>query len=113
MKEGGAVSFYYAGFLISSSRLSNNTLFATNYDTFANSAGWAVSDSSTFTISTVKLGEDNLVEGLRNGLIGVKGGDECYVMFSGKHGFGKKKITGIPSNSALAYRLWIKSVSNN
>ena len=113
MKEGGAVSFYYAGFLISSSRLTNSNLFATNYDTFANSAGWAVSDSSTFTISTVKLGEDNLVEGLRNGLIGVKGGDECYVMFSGKHGFGKKKITSIPSNSALAYRLWIKSVSNN
>lgn len=113
LEEGGAVSFYYAGFFISSSNLSNSNLFATNYDTFANSAGWAVTDSSTFTISTVKLGEDNLVEGLRNGLIGVKGGDECYVMFSGKHGFGKKKITSIPSNSALAYRLWIKSVSNN
>ncbi|MBQ6185258.1 MAG: FKBP-type peptidyl-prolyl cis-trans isomerase [Bacteroidales bacterium] len=113
LQEGGAVSFYYAGFHISSSRLSNSNLFATNYDTFANSAGWALSDSTVFKISTIKLGEDKIVEGLRNGLIGVKGGDECYVLFSGKHGFGKRSMAGIPSNSALAYHLWIKSVSNN
>ncbi|MBQ8060442.1 MAG: FKBP-type peptidyl-prolyl cis-trans isomerase [Bacteroidales bacterium] len=113
LEDGGAVSFYYAGFYINSTRLNNSNLFATNYDTFANSAGWALSDSSSFTISTIKLGEDDLVEGLRNGLVGVRGGDECYVLFSGKHGFGKRGIAGIPSNSALAYHLWIKSVSND
>ena len=58
LEDGGAVSFYYAGFYISSTRLSNSNLFATNYDTFANSAGWSVSDSTAFTISTLKLGED-------------------------------------------------------
>ena len=113
LKEGGAVSFYFAGLYISGSRLSNNNIFATNYDTFANSIKWNVIDSSAFKILTVNLAEDDVVEGLRNGLIGVKGGDECYVMFSGKHGFKKKKVANVPIGAALAYHLWIKSVSNN
>ena len=113
LKEGGAVSFYYAGFFISSSRISNSNLFATNYDTFANSVKWTVTDSTSFDIRTINLAEDDIVEGLRNGLIGVRGGDECYVLFSGKHGFGKKKFANIPSRSALAYHLWIKSVTND
>ena len=113
LREDGAVSFYYAGFYISSSKISNSNLFATNYDTFASSARWAITDSSAFDIKTVSLAKDDIVEGLRNGIIGVKGGDECYVLFSGKHGFGKKKIGNIPARAALAYHLWIKSVTND
>lgn len=111
--DNGAVAFYYAGFYITSRSLSNNTLFATNYESFANSAKWAVSDSAAFNIATIRLGEDEIVSGLRDGLVGVKGGEECYVLFNGKGGFGKKKIANIPSNAALAYHLWIKSVSND
>lgn len=113
LREGGAVSLYYAGYYINSGSLSNGNVFATNYDTFAESISWAVSDSSAFAIQTIDLAEDNLVEGLRNGLIGVKGGEECYVLFSGKYGFGSRIVGTIPRNSALAYHLWIKSVSNN
>lgn len=113
LREGGAVSFYYAGYFISSGSLSPGNVFATNYDTFAESIGWTVSDSTTFAIQTVDLSEDDLVEGLRNGIIGVKGGEECYVLFSGKLGFGSRIVGTIPRNSALAYHLWIKSVSNN
>ena len=113
LREDGAVSFYYAGFYISSTKIGNNTLFATNYDTFASSARWSVTDSSAFDIKTVNLAKDDIVEGLRNGLVGVKAGDECYVLFSGKHGFGKKKIANVPARAALAYRLWIKSVTND
>ena len=40
-------------------------------------------------------------------------GEECYVLFSGKLGFGSRIVGTIPRNSALAYHLWIKSVSNN
>ena len=93
-------------------RMSSN-VFATNNESFASSIKWALSDSTSFDIMTVKMGEDDIVEGLRNGLVGVKGGEECYVMFNGKHGFGKKKISNIPANSALAYHLWIKSVTND
>ncbi len=113
LREGGAVSFYYAGYFLNSGSLSNNNVFATNYDTFAQSIGWAVSDSTVFAVQTIDLAEDEIVEGLRNGMIGVKGGEECYVLFSGKHGFGGKIVGTIPRNAALAYHLWIKSVSNN
>ena len=113
LKEDGAVSFYYAGFYISGTKLSNSNLFATNYDVFANSAKLNITDSTAFQICTVKLDDNDLVNGLKKGLVGVKGGDECYIMFSGKYGFGKKKIGNIPPGSALAYHLWIKSVSNN
>lgn len=113
LREGGAVSFYYAGYYINSGSLSNGNVFTTNYDTFAESINWAISDSTSFAVQTVDLSEDDLVEGLRNGIIGVKGGEECYVLFSGEHGFGSKIVGTLPRNSALAYHLWIKSVSNN
>ena len=113
LREGGAVSFYYAGYYLSGGSLSSSNVFATNYDTFAKSIGWNVSDSTAFGIQTIDLSEDKLVEGLKNGIVGVKGGEECYVLFSGEHGFGSKMVGTIPRNSALAYHLWIKSVSNN
>jgi len=113
LDENGAVAFYYAGYYISGGSLSSSNLFATNHETFAESVGWSLSDSSSFNITTLKLGEDDIVEGLRNGLVGVKGGDECYVLFDGRHGFGKKKIGNVPANAALAYHLWVKSVSND
>lgn len=113
LEKGGAVAFYYAGYYISGSSLSSSNVFATNYETFAKSIKWSVTDSTAFDIKTVRLSSDELVEGLRDGMEGVKGGDECYVLFNGKYGFGKKKIANVPSNSALAYHIWIKSVSND
>ena len=113
LEENGAVAFYYAGYYLTGNKLSNSNIFATNDETVASSAKWVLTDSTVFSIATIRLGEDELSEGLKNGLLGVKGGDECYVLFNGKWGFGKKKIANIPSNAALAYHLWIKSVSNN
>ena len=113
LQEGGAVSFYYAGYQISGTSLSSGNLFATNNEEFAGSIGWRVSDSTSFAIKTIDLSKDDLVEGLRNGLVGVRGGDECYILFSGKHGFGKKNVGNVPPRAGLAYHLWIKSVSND
>ena len=113
LQENGAVAFYYAGHFINGSTLSASNLFATNSETYANSVRWSVTDSSSFAIVTVRLGQDEIVKGLRNGLPGVRAGDECYIMFNGQYGFGKKEIANVPSNSALAYHLWIKSVSND
>ena len=112
LSDNGAVAFYYAGYVISGKTLSSGSLFATNYETFANSVGWAVSDTTAFDIMTLRLDDCDIVEGLKKGLPGVKGGDECYILFNGKRGFGKKKIANIPANSALAWHLWIKSVSD-
>lgn len=113
LQENGSVAFYYAGHFINGSSLAVSNLFATNYETYAKSVNWAVTDSASFGIMTVTLGKDDLVKGLRIGLPGVKAGDECYILFNGEYGFGKKKIANVPSNSALAYHLWIKSVSND
>ena len=112
LAENGAVAFYYAGYYLSSSRIDNSTLFVTNYEELANSARWSISDTTAFQIRTIRLDESDLVEGLKKGLPGVKGGDECYILFNGKRGFGKKKIANVPSNAALAWHLWIKSVSD-
>ena len=54
----------------------------------------------------------HLVEGLRNGLLGVRTGEECEILFSGKYGFGNEIFGTIPVNSALLYKIWVVGVSN-
>lgn len=112
LESGGTVSFYYAGHCINSSSLSSENMFVTNSKEFAESSNWTVTDSTIFQVSTVDLAKDNLVKGLKKGIVGVKAGDECYIMFNGKYGFGKHTNGTVPGNSALAYHLWISSVSN-
>jgi FKBP-type peptidyl-prolyl cis-trans isomerase len=60
----------------------------------------------------VRPSEGELVDGLRRGLPGVKAGDECYILFSGKYGFGDRILGTIPANAALAYHIWVQSISN-
>ena len=55
---------------------------------------------------------NGLLEGLRNGLIGVRSGEECEIAFSGKYGFGNEIFGTIPVNSALLYKIWVIGVSN-
>lgn len=112
LDNGGTVSFYYAGHCVNSSSLNSSNLFVTNSKDFAKSSGWTVSDSTIFEVSTVNLAKDDLVKGLRKGIVGVKSGDECYIMFNGKYGFGKHTNGKVPGNSALAYHLWITGVTN-
>ena len=111
LAPGGTVSFFYAGYVVKGASFeSNSNLFATNRE--ALKTNWAVTGEDAFTVLTVDLTATTLVEGLRNGLVGVKGGEECMVLFSGKHGFGNKLYGTIPANAALAYHLWIESVQN-
>ena len=98
LASDGVVSLYYAG-----------NMFATNHPDLADT--WKTSED-TFEIETVKLGEDPLVEGLKNGLVGVKSGEECYIVFSGKYAYGQKAFGTIPANSPLIYHIWIDSISN-
>lgn len=51
-----------------------------------------------------------MIEGLRNGLEGVRAGEECYIVFSGKYGYGNKVHGNIPVNSALLYHIRVLSV---
>lgn len=120
------VSFYYAGYVLTGASLPNaSTLFATNSEEVATAAKWNLTkadpeaeedgdeNDSRFEIKTVKLGEANFVEGLYNGMTGVQGGEECWIFFSGKHGFGSERVGVIPANSAIAYHIWVHSVQSD
>lgn len=113
LKEDGVVSFYYAGFVFIGSQLSQSNLFTTNDKALAESLGLETDNPDQYNILTVSLSESNLVEGLKNGLVGAKAGEECIILFSGKYGFGSKQLGMIPANSALAYQVKIESISNN
>jgi FKBP-type peptidyl-prolyl cis-trans isomerases 1 len=108
----GKVSIYYAGYNFSSGSVSNSTLFATNSRDFASSAGWKLTDESVFEVLEMDLTDKDILRGLRDGLEGVREGEECYILFSGKYAFGKSKIGTIPANSPLAFRVWVQSVEN-
>jgi len=108
----GVVSFYYAGYTLNGTSTSKNYLFATNRKEEAEAAGWALSDTTGFGLETLVLDDGELVEGLRNGLEGVRSGEECYILFSGKYGFGKRALGTIPARSALVYHIWVESITN-
>ena len=110
--ETGLVSFYYAGYVLSSASLSASNLFATNSEDVAASSKWELSGENQFDILTLNIDNEDIVEGLRHGLEGVRAGQECYILFSGKYGFGKKPLGTIPANAALAYHVWVESIAN-
>ncbi|MBR1871830.1 MAG: FKBP-type peptidyl-prolyl cis-trans isomerase [Bacteroidales bacterium] len=127
------LSFYYAGYVLTGSTLpAASSLFATNSEDVATAARWNLSKAeegedaenedveeeeeepdNRYEICTVKFSEANFVEGLAKGLEGVKGGEECWIFFSGRHGFGDKKFGTIPANSAIAYHIWVHSVQSD
>lgn len=107
----GNVSFYYAGYTFNGSKSYSN-MFATNREQTATDAKWEVTDGS-YELFEMNMADDELIEGLKNGLMGVKSGEECQILFSGKYGFGKKPFGIIPANSALLYEIWVVAVSND
>lgn len=113
LSAGGTVSFYYAGYVLSGTNVSNSSLFETNSKDIADKAGWKLTDESVFSIVTTALDSGDLLKGLQNGLLGVKPGEECYILFSGKYGYGKKPAGTIPAKSALVYHIWVESISND
>jgi len=112
LQRGGTVSFYYAGYVLSSTSISNGNLFATNHKSTADAAGWKLTDTTAFNIETLTL-DDGLLDGLQAGLEGVRNQDECYILFSGKHAYGSSAQGTIPARSALVYHVWVNSISND
>lgn len=110
LKSNGVVALYYAGYTFNGS-ISTSNLFSTNHLETATSAGWELTDKS-YEIMTIDLSEYELIKGLLNGLTGVKAGEECHIFFSGKYAFGKRALGIVPANSALVYKIWVESISN-
>lgn len=110
LKKGGTVSFYYAGYTFSSGKSTSN-LFATNHEETATSAKWNLTDAE-YGLVTLELGEDGLIQGLADGLLGVQSGEHCEILFSGKYAYGKRPFGTVPTNSAILFEIWVEGVSN-
>ena len=110
LKKNGSVSFYYAGYTFSGSFSSSN-LFVTNHKETAEQAGWDLTDAD-YGILEISMEDARLTTGLKDGLVGVKSGEECEILFSGKYGFGNKEFGIIPANSAQLWKIWVVGVSN-
>ena len=111
LQRNGFVSFYYAGYKFSGSFSAAN-LFVTNHQATAEQSGWNLTDAD-YQIYEINLGDARLIPGLKDGLLGVKAGEECEILFSGKYGFGNEKFGIIPANSALLYKIWVVGVAND
>lgn len=107
----GTVGFYYAGYVFKGN-LNSANMFATNHEATATAAKWALTEPD-YSLMEINLKDGELLEGVRNGLVGVKPGEECEILFCGKYGFGNSTFGMIPANSALAFKIWVVSVSND
>ena len=110
LKSDGIVTFYFAGYSFSGSK-NYSSMFATNHQETATAAKWELTDPD-YALCTIDMGKDEIIEGLRQGLVGVKSGEVCQILFSGKYAFGKKPLGIVPANSALLYEIWVEGVSN-
>ena len=111
LQKDGFVSFYYAGYTFNGS-FSQSNLFATNHQQTAEQANWNLTDPE-YMIYEINLGDAKLIQGLKDGLVGVRAGEECEILFSGKYGFGNEEFGIIPANSALLYKIWVVGVAND
>ena len=111
LAEDGYVSFYYAGYTFNGS-VSSSNLFSTNRLESAVEVGWNAEESE-YTLYEINLKDAELIPGLRNGLEGVKAGEECEIVFSAKYGFGNKPLGMIPAKTALLYKIWVVGVTND
>lgn len=111
LKRSGFVSFYYAGYRFTGS-VSASNLFTTNHQDTAEQAGWSLTEAD-YQLYEINLEEAKLIPGLKDGLLGVKAGEECEILFSGKYGFGNDAFGIIPANSALLYKIWVVGVVND
>lgn len=110
LRADGHLGFYYAGYTFNGS-VSASNMFGTNHQATAEQAGWNLTDPD-YVLMEINITEAELLDGLRNGLMGVKAGEECEIIFSGKYGFGNKAFGMIPAKSALLYKIWVVSVTN-
>ena len=111
LKADGHVGFYYAGYTFNGS-VSTSGMFVTNHQATAEQAGWNLTDAD-YSLMEINITRTELIEGLRKGLTGVRAGEECEIIFSGKYGFGNKSFGMIPAKSALLYKIWVVSVTND
>ena len=110
LKANGTVSFYYAGYSFSGNK-NYSYMFSTNHEQTATAARWELTDAQ-YNVYTLNMKDADIIDGLRHGLTGVRSGEVCQILFSGKYAYGKKPLGIVSANSALLFEIWVEGVSN-
>jgi hypothetical protein len=103
LEVGDSLYFHYSGYVFSSGK---GNLFVTNDTTVANANNF-VTDGAA---EKVVLGNDGFISGLRNGLHGVRTGEKCYIIFSGKYGYGNSIMFNLPKLSPLLFDITVDKI---
>lgn len=111
LSSDGSISFYYAGYTFNGS-IASAGLFVTNHQETAEASGWTLTDPD-YSLMEINMTDARLLEGVRKGLVGVRAGEECEILFSAKYGFGNSTFGIIPARTALAFKIWVVGVSND
>ncbi len=103
---GDSLYFYYNGYIFSNGK---GELFATNHGEIIRENNIAT-DSSAIAII---YGKDPLLKGLERGLLGVKNGEQCDIIFSAKYGYGNKFMFNVPKLTPLFFEIEIEKIVKN
>lgn len=95
LKRGDSLYFYYSGYIFNYGK---GSLFATNVEGLP---------------LKIKYGSDAMIEGLKNGLEGMRTGENSYIMFSGKYGYGNQIMFNIPKMTPLFFDITIDKIIKN
>lgn len=95
LERGDSLYFYYSGYMFSYGK---GEQFATNVEG---------------DVKKIKYGSDKLISGLQSGLMGVREGEFCYIIFSAKYGFGNTIVFNLPKLTPLFYEITVDKVVKN
>jgi FKBP-type peptidyl-prolyl cis-trans isomerase len=105
--HGDSISFWYIGYTFGTGGL----IFDTNILEVALEIPFDTSVISLSPVVTV-AGDNELIEGVRRGLLICREKELATILFSSIYGFGDQKVGPIPSWSPLAYDILLISVNN-
>ena len=103
---GDSLYFYYAGYIFTNSP---SRLFSTNNYDVAEESGFVISNRD-YSVRKILYNKGCMVNGLENGMYGVKDGGHYLILFSAQYGFYDSYVYNIPKLSALAYEIWVDRV---
>lgn len=106
LKRGDSLYFYFSGYTFNYGR---GSLFATNVKEVAEAADFYTDGLP----KKIKYGSDAMIEGLKNGLEGMRVGENSYIMFSGKYGYGNQIMFNIPKMTPLFFDITIDKIIKN
>lgn len=83
------------------------------YEGHAFDGGSPVKEAFTVDSTFVRIGHNDLIKGLDDGLQGAKLGETAALLFSAKYGYGKDRVGLVPETSALMFLVQVQAIKKN